>query len=193
LDPLAIAAITARLGIPFKEGASGGADVFGEQDVFEYSLAVLHSAEYRLRYAEPLRDDYARIPFTTDLDLFSQLRHAGSKIMALQLLQGDEAGPGTFPVNGSNEITVQRIVVDNTGQIWINGEQYFAGIDEQMKTFSIGGINVLTQWLSDRRGRTLTTDDVTTYLAILNAASNLTDIPAAIDEIIDEKGGWPLL
>jgi hypothetical protein len=113
--------------------------------------------------------------------------------MALQLLQGDEAGPGTFPVNGSNEITVQRIVVDNTGQIWINGEQYFAGIDEQMKTFSIGGINVLTQWLSDRRGRTLTTDDVTTYLAILNAASNLTDIPAAIDEIIDEKGGWPLL
>jgi hypothetical protein len=192
LQSAAIAHIAERLGIPFEEGASGRKDAFGEQDVFEYSLAVLHSAEYRLRYAEPLRDDYARIPFTSDLDLYSRLRQVGADILAIELLQSEDSGPGTFPINGSNEVTAQKIVVDGEGRVWINDDQYFAGVDEQMKTFSIGGIKVVTQWLSDRRGRMLTTDDVTTYLSILNAASNLTDLPAAIDEIIEGKGGWPL-
>jgi hypothetical protein len=81
---------------------------------------------------------------------------------------------------------------DVDGKLWINDEQHFDGIDEAMKTFSIGGIRVVTQWLADRRGQTLTTDDVATYLAILSASSRLTDIPAEIDDVIEEKGGWPL-
>jgi hypothetical protein len=101
-------------------------------------------------------------------------------------------GVSTFPVNGTNEINASRIIVDSDGKVWINEEQFFDGIDEAMKSFSVGGIQVVTQWLADRRGRILTTDDVVTYLAILSATSRLTDIPAEIDEVIEEKGGWPL-
>jgi hypothetical protein len=189
LEPAAIAVFAERLGIPFQEGASGQQDVFGEQDVFEYALAVLHSAEYRLRYAEPLRDDYARVPVTSDIDLFTRLRQIGAEILKLQVLESDDAGASTFPVNGTNEVTASRIIVDGDGKLWINEEQHFDGIDEAMKSFSIGGIQVVTQWLTDRRGRILTTDEVVTYLSILSATSRLTDIPAEIDEVIEGKGG----
>lgn len=86
-----------------------------------------------------------------------------------------------------------RIEVDDKGRIFINSEQYFSGIDDEMRTFSIGGIKVVTQWLSDRRGRTLTSDDVYTYLNMLNSVSRLTDMPTEIDDFIEDAGGFPFI
>src|ERR1700730_2390460 len=75
-------------------------------------------------------------------------------------------GVSTFPVNGTNEINAFRIIVDSDGKEWINEEQFFDGIDEAMKSFSVGGIQVVTQWLADRRGRILPNALGGPYLAI---------------------------
>jgi predicted helicase len=192
LSQHAIKRFVDKLGMPFKEGFSRRKKAFGEQDVFEYVLAMLHSAEFRLRYAEPLRDDFARVPITSDFELFSRLRDIGSEIVGPQTTITDETDGFTFPVNGSNTVTATRISVDDKNRIWINNDQYFTGIDEDLWAFSIGGIKVVTQWLSDRRGRVLNTDEIDAYMSLLDSSSRLLDIPGQIDDLIEEHGGWPI-
>ena len=52
---------------------------------------------------------------------------------------------------------------------------------------------MLSQWLSDRRGRTLSTDDVDVFRSMISTVTRLVDIPSEVDEVIENHGGWPLL
>ena len=55
----------------------------------------------------------------------------------------------------------------------------------------IGGYQVLHKWLKDRKGRTLSYDDVTHYGKIVVALKETIRLMQEIDEVIDEHGGWP--
>ena len=46
---------------------------FGPEDVFNYIYAVLHSPQYRHRYADFLKSDFPRVPITSDRSLYSLL------------------------------------------------------------------------------------------------------------------------
>lgn len=192
LSPKVIKAFADSLKIPFEAGASGKAAVVGEQDIFSYALAILHSDEYRQRYAEPLRDNYARVPLTTLPELFWSVVSLGTEIAQLQTSFTAPTIISTFPAQGSNTVTKREFSVDQDERVWINDEQYFTGIDEAIAAFSIGGMRVISQWLSDRRGSYLTTDDIDTFRSIVSAISRLTDIPSAVDDCIDAHGGWPI-
>ena len=56
-----------------------------------------------------------------------------------------------------------------TYQIWINKNQYFQGVSELAWDFYIGGYQPAKKWLKDRKGRTLTTDEVIHYSKIIKA------------------------
>ncbi|HRZ81336.1 MAG TPA: DNA methyltransferase, partial [Candidatus Hydrogenedentes bacterium] len=60
---------------------------FGPEDVFDYLYAVLHSPEYRARYAPFLRMDFPRVPVTSDRKLFAALVGAGRRLRGLHLLE----------------------------------------------------------------------------------------------------------
>ena len=53
----------------------------------------------------------------------------------------------------------------------------------------VGGYQVLHKWLKDRRGRTLTPDDLTHYQRIVVALARTIEIMAQIDARIEE---WPI-
>jgi hypothetical protein len=193
LSPIATKAFSNQLKIPFETGVRAKSGVFGELDVFYFSLAILHSDEYRQRYAEPLRDDYARIPVPSVPELFWSLASIGEEIAALQTSFAGPEVASTFPAQGSNFVSRRDFAADSHGWVWINDEQYFTGVDEAIEAHSVGGIRVLHQWLSDRRGTALSTDNVETFRGIISAISRLADIPSEIDECIDLHGGWPIL
>jgi len=56
-------------------------------DIFAYIYAVLHSTAYRARYAELLRVDYPRIPFSRDQDTTAALAELGSKLIEAHLMR----------------------------------------------------------------------------------------------------------
>jgi hypothetical protein len=59
--------------------------------------------------------------------------------------------------------------------------------------FHIGGYQVCQKWLKDRKGRMLTKDDIAHYHKIVVSLSETIRLMAAIDQVIEEHGGWPLV
>jgi len=65
------------------------------------------------------------------------------------------------------------------------------GVSEEVWNFHIGGYQVCHKWLKDRRGRTLSGEEVAHYQRIIVAVRETIRIMGEIDEIIDQHGGWP--
>ena len=70
--------------------------------------------------------------------------------------------------------------------------QYFADVPEDVWAFHVGGYQVCQKWLKDRKGRTLSFEDLHHYQGIVAALGDTIRIMAEIDQVIEIHGGWPL-
>ena len=77
---------------------------FGPEDVFHYIYAVLHSPEYRRRYADFLKSDFPRIPLPKKRYLFAKLSSLGSRLTDLHLMEADPTKGPAFPIGGDNKV-----------------------------------------------------------------------------------------
>jgi predicted helicase len=166
---------------------------FGPEDVFYYAYAVFYSPTYRRRYAEFLKVDFPRLPLTRNQALFAALVGKGAELSGLHLMESPALGRliTAFPVSGSS--VVDQVRYDGTQQrVYINEQQFFAGVAPQVWAFKIGGYQVLLKWLKDRRGRSLSFQDLQHYQRIVVAITETIRLMADIDAAIEAHGGWPL-
>ena len=213
LTPKFVEEMAGRLGFTFVPDARGDLrETFGPEDVFHYIYAVLHSPTYRSRYAEFLKTDFPRIPLTSNLDLFRTLVEKGSELVALHLLESPTlAKPITrYPVVGPNIVDpgFPRYVAPSepspedgkpveAGRVYINKAdskagvrgQYFEGVPPEVWEFWVGGHQPCQKWLKDRRGRTLSNEDIEHYEKIVVAINETTRLMAEIDAAIPK---WPI-
>ncbi|MCY4525336.1 MAG: hypothetical protein OXB89_01895 [Anaerolineaceae bacterium] len=71
----------------------------------------------------------------------------------------------------------------------MNKEQYFEGVAPELWQHMVGGYQVLDKWLKDRKGRALTSDDITHYQRVVRSLGETQRLMRAIDEAI---GDFPL-
>lgn len=169
----------------------------GPRDCFDYIYAVLHSPTYRKRYEEFLLSDFPRVPFTSDRKLFSALATKGAELVSLHLLELPSVTQfiTRYEQLGSHVVEKLRYVEPNpaariaAGRVYINGTQYFEGVPAEVWQFQVGGYQVCDKWLKDRKGRTLTSDEIDHYQKIVVALNETIRLMREIDEIIP---GWPL-
>lgn len=64
-------------------------------------------------------------------------------------------------------------------------------MSEEVWSFHIGGYQVCEKWLKDRKGRTLSDDDIAHYQKIIVALAETIRLMQEIDEVIEQHGGWP--
>ena len=196
LAPDFIAAMSAALGLAFRPGGADGAgSAFGPDDVFHYLYAVLHSPEYRRRYAPFLKSDFPRAPLTGDRALFARLARLGARLATLHALDVEGEDPPAFPRAGGNLVEKVRYAPPRAGapgRVRINAAQYFEGVSPESWAFSVGGYRPAEKWLRDRRDRRLSFDDIARYRRICAALAATPRIMADIDRAIDAHGGWPL-
>ncbi len=165
------------------------------EDVFHYIYAVLHSLEYRRRYADFLKSDFPRVPLPGSRALFTDLAALGVRLAALHLMEADGADAPDFNVAGDNRVDRVRYAEpsDGTpGRVWINNSQHFEGVSPETWAFTIGGYQPAEKWLKDRKGRTLSFDDIAWYRRVCAALSETPGLMQRIDEVIETHGGWPL-
>jgi SOS-response transcriptional repressor LexA len=208
-----------NISIPFLKSLTGGLGLkqvgphglpagLTPEDIFHYIYAVLHSPTYRTRYAEFLKIDFPRLPLTSSLDLFRALAKLGGELVALHLMEfevgragparrsSDRSASGPYPlltefVGGKNP-EVEKVTFSNE-TVWTDKAQSegFRGVPEPVWSFHIGGYQVCEKWLKDRKGRTLSPDDITHYHRIVVALSETIRLMAEIDQVIEAHGGWP--
>ena len=70
------------------------------EEVLGYIYAVLYSPTYRRRYAEALRVNFPRVPFTADAGLFRQMAALGQELIALHLLRSPKLAPPVAKYQG---------------------------------------------------------------------------------------------
>ncbi len=171
-------------------------------NVFGYIYCVLHSPEYRSRYAEFLRIDFPRIPLPDSPDLFRDLAHLGVELVALHLMESSvlnnfittytgPAKPEVGRVNWSQDTVWLDAPATRRGQPARPGTIGFRGVPEAVWNFHIGGYQVCRKWLKDRKGRKLSKDDIAHYQKIVVALNETIRLMQEIDEVIEQHGGWP--
>ncbi len=187
-----IAVMSAKLKLDFVPDGKGDLKKsFGPEDVFAYLYALFHAPTYRSRYAEFLKLDFARLPLTTNVELFRALCRLGAELVGLHLLERSAKLRTGYPIAGDN--TVEAVRYDETEQrVYINKTQYFAGVPPEVWAFHVGGYQVCQKWLKDRKGRQLTYDDLTHYQRVVVALARTIELMNEIDETINTYGGWPL-
>jgi len=143
------------------------------------------------------------VPLTSDAALFWQLVALGRELIALHLLESPQVGQSVtrYPAPGNNEVAAKGGYPQYTppnqeqgvgGRVYINKEQYFEGVPEDVWEFQVGGYQVLDKWLKDRRGRLLTFDDLLHYQKIVVALKETLRLMADVDAAVDGRGGWPV-
>ena len=94
INPDFITTLAAAIGLDFVlEGTGDLETTFGPEAVFHYVYAILHSPEYRRRYADFLKSDFPRIPLTSDRALFTKLAALGKQLAALHLMETEGETP----------------------------------------------------------------------------------------------------
>jgi predicted helicase len=162
------------------------------EDILYYIYAIFYSPEYRTRYAEFLKIDFPRLPLTSSLDLFRTLSELGAELVDLHLMESPKLDQHFTTYTGNAAPVVEKVSWAND-TVWLDKKQScgFIGVPETVWNFHIGGYQVCNKWLKDRKGRTLTAEDLTHYHRIVVALSETIRLMAEIDEVIEQYGGWP--
>lgn len=183
LNPEIMNEISAKLGLPFATDSDGGeTDSFAPIDILDYIYAVLHSPKYRETYKEFLKIDFPRVPYPTDVDMFWKMVKLGGEIRRLHLMESPllDTLITRYPINGSNEV---EKVTRKDNRVYINKTQYFEGVSDLVWNFYIGGYQPLQKWLKDRKGRTLSDEDIIHYQKIVVALTETDRLMKEIDEV----------
>ena len=147
-----------------KINASVGEETSPEE-LFDYIYAVLHSPSYRTKYKEFLKIDFPRIPYPTNAEEYHRLSEIGSQLRKLHLMEDvPQTKLAQFNTPGDNLVDKPQFKDVN---VWINKEQCFSNVPEIAWNFYIGGYQPAQKWLKDRKGRTLTFDDISHYRKII--------------------------
>ena len=157
------------------------------EDIFYYIYAVFYSNTYRSKYAEFLKTDFPRVPFTKDNRLFKKLAEYGKHLADLHLMRSPELDSPVVKFQGTGDKRVDKIKYDKKGErVYINKDQYFEGLKENIWEYRIGGYQVCDKWLKDRKERILSLDDVKHYCKVATAVEHTINIQKSIDGIYNE-------
>jgi hypothetical protein len=157
-----------------------------------YVYAILYSPTYRERYQSHLRADFPRVPATVNTELSGTLSRLGSELITVHLLESPRLERPITEFIGRRNPEVE-MVSWSRDTVWVDKAQTsgFQGVREPVWNFQIGGYQVCEKWLKDRKGRTLSGEDIAHYHKIVVALSETIRLMGEIDEVIKQHGGWP--
>jgi predicted helicase len=187
LDAAIVEKISKKLKLPFVPDhelpEADGKTAFSPLDLLDYIYAVLHSPAYRSKYKEFLKIDFPRIPFP-EPKTFWQLVALGREVRLLHLLESPKLAKliTTYPADGDNKVEKPEY---KNGNVYINKTQYFGNVPEVAWNFYIGGYQPAQKWLKDRKGRTLSFDDIQHYQRIIIALTETDKLMKQIDGVLE--------
>ncbi len=157
------------------------------EDIFHYIYAILYSNSYREKYAEFLKTDFPRVPFTRDYKLFNKLAEKGEDLVELHLLKSKKLSKPIAKCEGSGVLRVDKVTYDqDKACVHANPDKWFTGIPLEVWEYHIGGYQVAEKWLKDRKGRQLSSEEVAHYSRVVTAIAETISIQRDLDDLFAE-------
>ena len=143
---------------------------------------------------EVVVDNLSKGPTYLDYHYYKNL--IVGELIELHLLEADSLDkPLSKFVGGHRAVSKVGWTADNRGTVWIDGKgtaksfqrgtSGFAPVPETVWMFHIGGYQVCEKWLKDRKGRTLSNDDIVHYQKIVVALNETIRLMKEIDEVVE--------
>ena len=152
-----------------------------------YIYAVLYCNVYRNRYAEFLKSDFPRIPFTADPGLFSKMARYGGNLIELHLLKSKKLEKSAIKFHGRGDRRIDKPEYDSEKKlVKINPKQYFGSLSDKIWQYQIGGYQVMDKWLKDRKGKCLGLKDIKHYCKMATALKETVAAQKKIDATYNE-------
>lgn len=153
------------------------------EQILYYCYAILYSNIYREKYAEFLKIDFPRIPFTTDYKLFIECAKLCEELAALHLLKHKSLNNPTVKYFGKeNNNTIERPLYKTEEQrVYINDSKYFDNLPQAVWQYHIGGYHVMEKYLKDRKGRQM--GDPGHYCKVATAIAETIEVQTAADKL----------
>jgi hypothetical protein len=139
------------------------------------------------------------LPLPGSLILLRHLARLGGELVGLHLMCSPKLDDFITTYSGPRRPEIGRVGwADDT--VWLDaagtkkgqpGTIGFRGVPEAVWNFQIGGYQVCEKWLKDRKGRTLSNDEIVHYQKIVVALAETIRLMREIDEVIEQHGGWP--
>ncbi len=160
---------------------------FSPEKILCYIYAILYCDAYRNRYAEFLKSDFPRIPFTADPVLFSKMARYGGDLIELHLLKSKKLEKPAIKFHGRGDRRIEKLEHDSEKKlVRINPEQYFSPLSAEIWQYQIGGYQVLDKWLKDRKGKCLDLEDIKHYCRMATALKETVAMQKRIDAKYNE-------
>lgn len=155
-----------------------------EVAIFDYIYGVLHCPAYRETYKEFLKIDFPRIPYPPSPDLFRDVQAKGTLLRRLHLMEDEAIGETPYPFTGAGDSVVGKLRHEG-GTVFINDVQGFENVPDVAWGFFIGGYQPAQKWLKDRKGRTLSFEDIGHYQKIVKILTETDRIMKTIEMPLD--------
>ncbi len=162
-------------------------DAYGKvptpEQILGYCYSILYSNIYREKYAEFLKIDFPRIPFTKNYELFKEMSGMGSELIELHLLKHKSLNKPMIKYFGKGtDDTIEKPKYDEEKEILhINEHRYFENVSPEVWSYQIGGYKVLDHYLKDRKGRQL--DDPQHFCKTAASIAKTIEVQKEIDKL----------
>lgn len=152
----------------------------------QYIYGIFYTQGYRVKYSEFLKEDFPRIPITSNNLIFNKIAVLGEKLINLHLIKNVKLDQSIirFQGRGPNQAIEKPIYLPEERRLYINKEYYFENIEPHVWEFKIGGYQVLDKYLKDRKGQAL--EDPRHIIRVATALAKTIEIQAELDEIYPE-------
>lgn len=173
------------LGLTFTNEKTSEPTEFSPIDIIDYIYAILYSHKYRELFSDELKIDYPKIPYPSSSEYFWKLVNKGKELRNLHTMDITLA-TDNISFDGNGDTAVTKYTLKNE-RIYINNTQYFT-TDSTLSDvwiYTIGGNQPLQKWLKDRKGLTLSADDIEHYKRIIAALKRTNELMEEIDEVFE--------
>ena len=108
----------------------------------------------------------------------------GQELAKLHLLKSKELDPPVAKFEGKGDNKVEKLIYNKKERrLYFNQRQYFEGITEEIWQYQIGGYQVCSKWLKDKKGRILSFMDIKHFCRVITALKKTIEIQKEIDRL----------
>ncbi|MDL0114666.1 N-6 DNA methylase [Campylobacter felis] len=161
-----------------------------EEQILAFIYANLYNPKYRSKYLEYLKIGFPKVSFEVSVKEFERFERLGSKLIKLHLMQEipedniDFEGDFAFSfIEKRQESERFKEDAQKKGRIILNEKLSIIGISREVWDYTIGGYQVIKQWLKYRKEYQCSKDELLHLLKICKILNETLQIQKALDEI----------